>query len=81
VVGFVPSERSTDNFPRYDDSKSSFLEWWAKADYFVDDRTENVRAAAALGIAALLEPQPWNDGATSPLSLLTASSLSGESSG
>lgn len=72
VVGFVPSARPGDTHPVYDESKAAFLEWWAQADYFVDDRPENVAGALAIGITAFAAPQPWNAGTDRPLTSLAA---------
>lgn len=60
TFGYVPS-RSGEGEPHYDLTKSEYLEWLGKADLFVDDSPENLRAAAALGIRGVLVPQPWND--------------------
>ena len=40
-------------------SKADLLQW-CRADVLVDDNAENVDAARALGLRALLMPRPWN---------------------
>jgi len=72
VVGFVPSPRPDDLPPRYDETKRAFLEWWGKADYFVDDRPDNVAGAQPAGITAFLAPRPWNGATENPLTKLAA---------
>lgn len=59
---FVPSARSDQNIPVYDQSKADFLRWWGRADALVDDSPSNVTAARSLGIEAVLVPRPWNAG-------------------
>ena len=70
VFGFVPSPRPNDSLPQYDETKQSFLQWWEKADYLVDDRPETIAAARAIGITALTMPQPWNGATENPLAQL-----------
>ena len=60
TVSFVPSFREVEKLPVYDGSKAEFLKWFKKADFFIDDMTENVNAAKLLGIEAFEYPQPWN---------------------
>jgi hypothetical protein len=48
--------------PKYDRDKADFLRWFQEADYFLDDSEANVAAVSALGVKALLFPQPWNEG-------------------
>lgn len=72
VVGFIPSPRPDDLPPRYDETKGAFLEWWGKADYFVDDRPDNCAGAQAAGITTFLAPRPWNDATENPLTKLAA---------
>lgn len=55
----VPTRLGADA-PAYDRDKADFLEWFGKADIFVDDSEENIRAVERLGIRAVLYPQPWN---------------------
>lgn len=74
VVGFVPSSRPDDLPPKYDQTKDAFLDWWGKADYFVDDRPDNCASAQALGITTFLAPRPWNDATENPLTKLAAAS-------
>lgn len=70
LFGFVPSPRPGDNFPIYDESKAAFLQQLAKADFFVDDRPDNLEGARDLGIVTLTEPRPWNKATESPLERL-----------
>lgn len=72
VVAFVPSPRPGVDLPQYDANKTSFLQWLSKADFFVDDRPDNLEGARSLGIATLPAPAPWNDATVSPLRTLTA---------
>jgi hypothetical protein len=58
--GFVPSYRSGESIPIYDRNKGDFLEWWGKADILIDDSPTNIAAAEAVGVKAILMPQPWN---------------------
>ncbi len=60
TFAFVPSPRSSDPALEYDGSKSEYLQWLGKADYFIDDNPAHVEAAGKLGIRPLLVPRPWN---------------------
>ena len=60
TVSFVPSFRKGENLPEYDLSKAAFLNWFEKADFFIDDMPENIEAAESTGIEAFEYPQPWN---------------------
>jgi phosphoglycolate phosphatase-like HAD superfamily hydrolase len=57
--GVAPS-RPNPETPLYDRNKGDFLTWLGGVDFLVDDSPDNVRAAEALGIGAVLYPQPWN---------------------
>lgn len=61
TVSFVPSSRPDENPRQPDRSKSDFLAWLGKADYFIDDHAQNVAGTTGLGIRAFLVAQPWND--------------------
>ncbi len=57
---FVPSRRSSDPGSDQDTTKKAYLQWWGKADFFVDDNPDHVEAAGSLGIRSLLVPRRWN---------------------
>ncbi|MBI4652214.1 hypothetical protein HY745_13270 [Candidatus Desantisbacteria bacterium] len=57
---FVPSKRKNQHIPEYDKDKGSFLKWLGKADFFIDDNTENIKAAENAGVKSILIPRPWN---------------------
>jgi hypothetical protein len=57
---FVPSYREGESIPVYDRDKGDFLAWWGKADILIDDSPSNIVAAKAVGVKAILMPQPWN---------------------
>lgn len=61
--GVVPS-RAEPGLPEYHRNKGEWLAWLGGADLLVDDSLENVRLAEALGIRAMVWPQPWNGGGT-----------------
>jgi FMN phosphatase YigB (HAD superfamily) len=61
AFGFVPSARAGDDAPFYDSDKAEWLRWVRAGDIFVDDNPGNATAAEALGLRAVLVPQPWND--------------------
>ena len=56
----IPSARENDSSPVYDQTKADYLKWWGRADIFVDDNTENIEGAAAIGIQTVMMPRPWN---------------------
>lgn len=58
---FVPAQRRSDNFPRYEQSKGEFLKRLGKIDYVVDDSLKNLKDAQRLKIETILFPRPWND--------------------
>jgi uncharacterized HAD superfamily protein len=60
TFSFVPAERPGEAPGHPDRDKAGFLKWLGKADYFIDDNHENVKAARHLGIAAFLVSSPWN---------------------
>jgi hypothetical protein len=59
---FVPSKRSGETIPRYEDDKTESLGRLGAVDFFVDDHTEHIAAAQKAGIQAILFPRPWNSG-------------------
>lgn len=59
---FVPSKRSGDCAPQYDQSKQEFLDWYGKAAVLVDDHAGNIEAARKAGLRGVLVPRPWNNG-------------------
>jgi len=60
TFAFVPSMRNSDPAFDYDRTKEDYLQWWGKADYFIDDNPGHVEAAQKLGVRAFLAPRPWN---------------------
>lgn len=62
TLSFIPSYREDEKLPVYDKTKTDFIIWLGKADYFIDDSEENIKAAEEIGITSFLFPQPWNDG-------------------
>ncbi len=71
---FVPSRRVYENITPFYETKADFLQWWQKADIFVDDNPGNLAGAEGLGIRAVCIPQPWNDSKhtlTETLNILT----------
>ena len=67
--GVVPS-RMEENIPMYDRSKGEYLAWLGRGDVLVDDSTENLDAAEALGLKILHVAQPWNSSSLSVSELL-----------
>jgi uncharacterized HAD superfamily protein len=61
TFSFVPAGRPGEAPGHPDHNKAGFLSWLGKADYFIDDNHENVKAARQLGIAAFLVSRPWNN--------------------
>jgi hypothetical protein len=62
TFSFVPAGRPGEAPGHPDFDKDGFLSWLGKADYFIDDNSENVKAARDLGIKAFLVSRPWNSG-------------------
>ena len=61
AFGFVPSWRPDENPMQPDKKKTDFLAWICKADYFIDDNTENMTGADKIGVRSFLAAQPWNN--------------------
>ena len=57
--GIVPT-RVGEDVPIYDRGKGDYLRWLGKGDVLVDDGEENLDQASALGLRAVMWPQPWN---------------------
>jgi len=62
TLSFIPSYRENEKLPVYDKTKTDFIIWLGKADYFIDDSEENIKAAEKIGTTSFLFPQPWNNG-------------------
>lgn len=62
TLSFIPSYREDEKLPVYDKTKTDFIIWLGKVDYFIDDSEENTKAAEEIGITSFLFPQPWNNG-------------------
>jgi len=62
TLSFIPSYRKDEKLPVYDKTKTDFIIWLGKADYFIDDSVENIKTAEEIGITSFLFPQPWNNG-------------------
>ena len=60
TLSFIPSQRPGQSSKQPDRSKSDYLAWLGKADFFIDDKTQNCLAAEKLGIRSFLVAQPWN---------------------
>ncbi len=58
---FVPSKRSQEDIPEYERDKADFLQWFGKADIYIDDNLENIESAKKAGIQSVLMPRPWNN--------------------
>jgi hypothetical protein len=61
---FVPSARSAEKIPLYDQSKRDFLEWLGKVDILIDDNETNLWGCDRIGIKTILFPRPWNSSAS-----------------
>jgi hypothetical protein len=70
AISFVPSWRIDENPKQADRTKHEFLQWLGKADYFIDDHSENVRKAKELGVKVFLVSQPWNNSQLKLLDIL-----------
>ncbi|MDD2890483.1 MAG: hypothetical protein PHE49_07575 [bacterium] len=62
TISFIPSGRPNIYMPTYDKGKVEYLKWFGKADFFIDDKTEDIEGAKKLGIKSYLVAQPWNNG-------------------
>ena len=62
TFSYVPAARPGEAPGHPDHEKAGFLSWLGKADYFIDDNTENINAARQMGITAFLVARPWNSG-------------------
>lgn len=77
--GVVPS-RPDSHVPVYDQTKGEFLVWLGCGDVLIDDSTENLRQASALGLRIFQPAQPWNDSQLTITAVLDQlSQLAGES--
>jgi hypothetical protein len=56
----VPSPRTGETIPLYDQTKKDFLSWWGKGDIIVDDSAVNISVAREMGLETFLMPRPWN---------------------
>jgi hypothetical protein len=72
TLSFIPSFREGEQSAIFDKSKTDFLKWLGKVDFFIDDSIENIKSAEMSGIKTFLYPQPWNN------SPLTAEQILGE---
>jgi hypothetical protein len=52
--------RLAEGLPALDSTKREFLQWIGKVDVLVDDSAANCADACAVGVRAVLYPQPWN---------------------
>jgi 5'(3')-deoxyribonucleotidase len=57
---FLPSLRSGENLPIYDQSKIDFLKWLNKGDVIIDDNINNLRGSRDASLNTILWPRPWN---------------------
>lgn len=57
---FIPSFRTGEQVPAYDENKGAYLNYFGRADLLIDDTMENIKAAEAAGVKALVFPRPWN---------------------
>jgi len=64
---FIPSFREGENLPIYDRCKAEMLKHLGQVDILIDDNSENLTSAQALGVRTLQIPRPWN-GCSMPLS-------------
>lgn len=77
--GVVPT-RTEPGVPIYDQTKGEYLAWLRRGDILIDDSTDNILQAAALGLRTLQPGQPWNKStATVPQVLQALSQMAGES--
>lgn len=66
---FVPSKRPQ-AVPHYDSNKAAYLEYFGKADFFIDDQPTNVETVNEIGVRSFLVAQPWNDSETTMADIL-----------
>jgi hypothetical protein len=77
--GVVPT-RTDAGVPVYDRTKGEYLAWLGRGDVLVDDATENILQAQALGLKTLQATQPWNNSTmTIPALLRELSQMAGDS--
>jgi 5'(3')-deoxyribonucleotidase len=57
---FIPSYRTGEHPPVYDENKGAYLNYFGKADLLIDDTMENIDAARKAGVKTLVFPRPWN---------------------
>ena len=77
--GVVPT-RTEESVPVYDRSKGEYLAWLGRGDVLVDDSTDNILEAEALGLRTLQTAQPWNNSKLTMTALLQQlTQLAGES--
>jgi FMN phosphatase YigB (HAD superfamily) len=62
---FVPSRRTGEIIPEYDQNKAELLKRMNAADLFIDDNVFNIESAREAGINVLVFPRPWNENAVS----------------
>ena len=70
---FIPAEREGEILHTYDANKGAWLARSGVSSVLVDDSPLNLAMAQASGAAALLWPQPWNDGVSATETLQTLS--------
>jgi hypothetical protein len=77
--GVVPTRIDAD-VPAYDRTKGEYLAWLGRGDVLVDDATENILQAQALGLKTLQATQPWNNSTMAiPALLQELSQMAGDS--
>lgn len=77
--GVVPT-RTDPGVATYDRTKGEYLAWLGRGNILVDDATDNILQAAALGLKTLQPAQPWNNSTlTIPALLQELSQMAGES--
>jgi hypothetical protein len=58
----IPSPRSDERIPAYDESKEAFLRLARGIDALIDDNPGHIQGAKKAGVRGLLFPCPWNAG-------------------